>query len=119
MQRWQKRLFCCARDLLLLLDLRWLSGVSAAAMAHVVLEIRLDKVAYELRAIKRGRRSVSRLEVSDEMTLVVQSDLVSDLLHTEKARLQQVFRFLHSQQSQVTDRRHADVGFENVAQAPN
>ena len=53
------------------------------------------------------------------MTLVVQTNLVSNLFDTEKAGLQQALRALHPQQSQVTNRRHADIGFEDVAKTPD
>ena len=53
------------------------------------------------------------------MTLVVQTNLVSNLLDAEKARLQQALRAFHSQQSQVADGRHADIGFEDVTKTPN
>lgn len=73
-------MFCGAPDLLL--------GLIAVAIGLVLFGLALDKAAQELSAIKRRRVSVSRLEVSDEMTFVVQSDLECDLLHTEKARLE-------------------------------
>jgi len=53
------------------------------------------------------------------MTLVVQTNLERDLFHAEKTRFQQDLRAFHPQQSQVPHRRHAHVGFENVAQTPD
>lgn len=73
----------------------------------------------ELRSIERGREAVGRFEVTHEVTLVVQSNLVCDLLHAEEARLQQILRALHSQQSQVANRRHADVRLKDVTKTPN
>src|ERR1041384_8182734 len=53
------------------------------------------------------------------MTLVIQSNLKRDLFHTQKTRLQQILGSLHAQQAQITNRRHADIRFENVTQSPN
>src|SRR5215213_319866 len=53
------------------------------------------------------------------MTLVVQTNLVSNLFDAEKARLQQALRAFHPQQSQVADRRHADIRFEDVTKTPD
>ena len=43
------------------------------------------RVVFELRSIKCGRVAVSRFEIAHKMTLVIQSHLVCDLFHTEKA----------------------------------
>ena len=53
------------------------------------------------------------------MTLVVQTDLERDLFHAEKTRLQQDLCAFHPQQSQIPNRRHAHIGFENMAKTPD
>src|ERR1043166_7380757 len=53
------------------------------------------------------------------MTLVIQAHLECDLLHTQETRLQQVLGALHAQQSQITDRRHAHIGLEDVTESPD
>src|ERR1051325_12003684 len=53
------------------------------------------------------------------MTLLIQAHPECDLLHTEETRLQQVLGALHAQQSQITDRRHAHIGFEDVTESPD
>src|SRR6185369_4957795 len=53
------------------------------------------------------------------MTLVIQANLERNLLHAQKTRLEQVLGALHAQQSQITNRRHAHIGFEDVTQTPD
>jgi len=74
---------------------------------------------FEVRSIQRGRESVGRFEVTHEVTLVVQANLECDLLHAQEARLQKILRSLHPQQSQITNRRHPDIGFKDVTKAPD
>src|ERR1041384_6274274 len=72
-----------------------------------------------MRSVQCGRESVGRLEVTHEMTLVVQSNLERDLFHTQETRLQQSLGSLHAQQAQIANRRHTDIRFKNVRQSPH
>lgn len=93
-------------------------GRMAIAVVRVAI-VRLDAVSSELRPVARGRQTIRGLKIPHKVTLVGQADAKTNLLHAEKARLEQIFGPLHAQHSQIPHRRHTDVGFEQVAQSPN
>lgn len=81
--------------------------------------MRLFTIASEVRAIERRRRAIRRFEIAYEVTLVVESDSVSDLLDAQETRLEEILGPLHAKQSQETHWRHTHIGFEDVAQPPD
>ena len=92
--------------------------VSVASMSDAVVTVS-GAVVFEMGSVECWRVSVGGFEVAHEMTFVVQSNLVCDLLHTQETRLQQILGSLHAQQTQVAKWRHADIGFKNVTKSPN
>ena len=94
----------------------WLIAI-AVSIASVV---RFSRgFVFEVRSIESRGESVGCLEVAHEMTFVIQPNLERNLFHAQKTRLEQVLRALHAQQSQITNRRHADVGLEDMTEPPN
>lgn len=95
-------------------------AVVRVAIGGVAIAIaRLDAIFSELGAIARRRQTIRGFKIAHEVTFVCKSDAKTDLLHAEKARLEEIFGSFHAQHPQIPHRWHTNVGFEEVAQSPD
>ena len=94
-------------------------AIAGVAVTVVRTAIVRDAIFSELGAVARWRQTIRGLKISYEVTFVSKSDAKTDLLHAEKARLEEILGAFHAQQSQIPHRWHTDVRFEEVTQSPD
>lgn len=75
-------MFSCLRELSARVS-RLVAVAAVVAFFHLTVAVAIS-VALKMGSIQRRRESVGRFEISDEVALVIQSDLECDLFHTQE-----------------------------------